>query len=295
MISAPPFARSAALAVELQHLAERTRRGVVQVNDGRGGGSGTIWSLDGVIVTNHHVVPRQRARVRTPDGTEYEARVIESLPDRDIAVLKIDATELPALPAGDASALRPGELVLAVGHPFGIAGAVSLGVFSGIGPIEQRHGRHFREAIIANIELRPGNSGGPLVTADGAVVGINAMVLGHGTALAVPSAVITRLLSGARTRQLGVRIGMIATPPDLATRIALPLSMVAIVLEVIGDGLAARSGLLPGDILLRVDGHVIEEPGDIAWALSDLGDRSALDLQIVRAGRLQGITIRPLT
>ena len=176
------------LSVELAALADRVRVGVVQVTNGRGGGSGTIWREDGLIVTNHHVTPGEHAKVTLADGRSLPARVVNALPERDLAVLQVEATGLPALPVGDSTALRIGELLLAVGHPLGVPRAVSLGIFSGVGPIEGQGGRHFQEALLADIELRPGNSGGPLLNARGEVVGINAMVLGPRTALAVPGA-----------------------------------------------------------------------------------------------------------
>ena len=202
------------LSGELAALANQVRVGVVQVADGRGAGSGTIWREDGLIVTNYHVAPGERARVTLADGRALPARAVNGLPERDLAVLQVEATGLPSLPVGDSAALRIGELLLAVGHPLGVPRAVSLGIFSGVGPIEGqggeggRGGRHFQEALLADIELRPGNSGGPLLNARGEVVGINAMVLGPRTALAVPSATVVRLLGGGGLRRvLGVTAG----------------------------------------------------------------------------------------
>src|SRR5690349_16743428 len=157
------------LAAEVNALAERVRAGVVRISNGRGSGSGTIWHPDGLIVTNYHVVPGERAKVGLADGREFAATVVSNLPERDLAVIRVDAKELPALPVGDSAALRVGEVVVAVGHPLGVPGAATLGIFSGFGTIEggERNGRHFREALLADIELRPGNSGGPLVDARG--------------------------------------------------------------------------------------------------------------------------------
>jgi serine protease Do len=290
LVSTAPLNRIASLSTELQELAERTRRGVVQVSDGRGAGAGTIWSSDGLIVTNHHVVPGERARVTTSDGLHYDAQVIRNLPDRDLAILRVDATDLQPLPPGNPNALRPGELVMAVGHPFGITGATSLGIFSGIGPIEHRRGRHFREAVMANIELRPGNSGGPLVTVNGDVIGINAMVLGPGTALAVPSTVVTRLLDAGHPRRLGISVGMVATPRELEQSLSVDRDTLIMVLDVHPDGPAARQ-LLPGDMLLSIDSHPIEEPGDIALALSSAGSTEQIELTIIRAGQRQTLSV----
>jgi serine protease Do len=277
---------SAALSAELAALAERTRAGVVQVSDGRGGGAGTIWSSDGLIVTNYHVVPGERARVTLAGETELSARVVANLPERDLAVLQVDATGLSALPVGDSTALRPGELVMAVGHPLGVPGSVSLGIFSGVGPIEGRSGRHLREALLANIELRPGNSGGPLVNARGEVVGINAMVIGPGTALAVPSATVRRVLEAGSRRTIGIQAGVIPNPnqPAIAERHRITQDALIIVLEVVAGSSAERAGLLPGDILLALGDQPLEEPGDIAWALAGASAGATLSLALLRGG-----------
>jgi S1-C subfamily serine protease len=279
------------VSAALADLAATVNASVVQVSDGHGGGAGTIWSSDGLVVTNHHVVPGEKARVITATGTSYDGRVVANLPDRDLALLQVDAEGLAALPAGDSARLRVGELVMAVGHPFGVTGAASLGVFSGIGPIEQRRGRHFREAVLANIELRPGNSGGPLVNMRGEVVGINSMVLGHGTALAVPSNVVTRLIGAQRRRTLGIQAGVIPAPAEWVERFGLMQDALLIVLEVLPGGSAARAGLLPGDVLLSLHGQSLEEPGDIAWVLAGVAPGSPVPLRILRGGELLDLAV----
>src|SRR5262245_33204799 len=152
-----------ALAAELGEFACRVRAGVVRTTNGRGAGSGTIWHEDGLIVTNYHVVPGERAKVTLADGREFPGTVVSNLPERDLAVIRVPAQGLPALPVGDSGALRVGEIVVAVGHPLGVPGAVTLGLYSGTGPIEggASNGRHFRGAVLGGLELRPGRLGGP--------------------------------------------------------------------------------------------------------------------------------------
>ncbi len=278
---------------ELAALAERVRAGVVQIKDGRGAGSGTIWSPDGLIVTNHHVAPGERARVTTTDGLKLEGRAIASLPERDLAILQVDARGLPALPVGDSGALRIGELVAAVGHPLGVPNAMSLGIFSGVGPIEGRGGRHFQEAILADIELRPGNSGGPLVNARGEVVGINAMVLGPRTALAVPSATVIRLLGNRTRRTLGVQVAPVVVRQLGAAGRGLGQEAALIVLGVAPESPADRAGLLPGDILLALGGHALDEPGDLAWGLTGPGSGGVVTLRLLRGGQAREVAVTP--
>lgn len=270
------------LSDELVTLAERVRAGVVEVSDGRGTGAGTIWTSDGLIITNYHVVPGESARMRLADESVHEARVVASLPERDLALLKADTAGLPALPVGDSMSLRPGEIVLAVGHPHGVPGVVTFGVFSRFGPYEGNAGRHLREGLLADIELRPGNSGGPLVNARGEVVGINAMVLGPGTAMAVPSATVRRLLESRERRTLGVRIGMVH---DASAAAGSAASKRLMALDVEPASVAARAGLLPGDILVAINGEPLEEPGDVAWTLMGARPGTTLPLTILRAGR----------
>lgn len=286
------------LAAEVNALAERVRAGVVRVSNGRGTGSGTIWHADGLIVTNYHVAPGERAKIALADGREFVGTVVSNLPERDLAVIRVEASDLPALPVGDSAALRVGELVVAVGHPLGVPGAATLGIFSGFGTIEGnggRNGRHFREALLADIELRPGNSGGPLVNARGEVVGINAMVMGPSTALAVPSATVVRLIGGRARRVLGVKIEPIATPRALAARYNLAQESALILVDITPQSPADRAGLLPGDIILAIDGHAIEEPGDLAWGLTEAADGAAVRLHLARGGALLEIAILPET
>jgi serine protease Do len=284
-----------ALAAELGALAERVRAGVVRITNGRGAGSGTIWHEDGLTVTNYHVVPGERAKVTLADGREFPGTVVSNLPERDLALIRVPAQGLPALPVGDSGALRVGEIVVAVGHPLGVPGAVTFGIYSGTGPIEggERNGRHFREAILADIELRPGNSGGPLVNARGEVIGINAMVMGPRTALAVPSATVVRLIGGQARRILGVRVEPIATPRALAARYNISQETALILVDVAAGSPAERAGLLPGDIVLAVDGHAIEEPGDLAWGLSEAPDGAPVTIQILRGGAPREVAVQP--
>ena len=279
---------------ELATLADRVRVGVVQVTNGRGGGSGTIWREDGLIVTNHHVTPGEHAKVTLADGRSLAARVVNALPERDLAVLQVEATGLPALPVGDSAALRTGELLLAVGHPLGVPRAVSLGIFSGVGPIEGQGGRHFQEALLADIELRPGNSGGPLLNARGEVVGINAMVLGPRTALAVPSATVVRLLGGGGPRRvLGVQVSLAPTPAGWAERHGLTQEAVLLLVHVAPGSAAERAGLLPGDVLLALNGQALDEPGDLAWGLAGTPAGAPVTLRVLRGGEPREFAVTP--
>ena len=170
-------------------LAGKLARSVVEVRAGSGIGAGTIWRPDGLIVTNNHVVPFGRAEIRLADGSTAVGQVLARDPRNDLAVIEIGRGELPAVDLRR-DPVRPGELVMAIGHPFGVRHAVALGiVMTAAGPVDGFE----RPLIRADVPIGPGNSGGPLVDAIGRVVGLNTMV-GGGLALAVPGALAEGLV-----------------------------------------------------------------------------------------------------
>jgi serine protease Do len=215
-------------------VAERLRRSTVQVfsKGARGGGSGVIWKSDGLIVTNAHVARSSEARVEFWDGRRLDALVTSLDPRRDLATLRVAATGLDAATSGDSSALRPGELAIAVGSPLGFAGAVSTGVIHSTGPLA---GMGRQNWIRADVQLAPGNSGGPLANAQGHVVGINTAIV-NGLAAAVPSNAVAEFVRrGARPS-----LGVVLRPVRLGLEI----------LRVASGGAAAAAALREGDILL---------------------------------------------
>ena len=180
----------ARLDAELAALAGSLRRVTVQLQiGGAGEGCGIVWRPDGLVVTNAHVARGRTARVRLEDGATVEGRVLARDPSVDLAVLGIAASGLTAASLGDTAALRPGELVVALGHPLGVANAVSLGVVHEV--VREPDGTP--RWIAADLRLAPGNSGGPLAGADGRLVGINTLVAG-GLGYALPVPLIARFL-----------------------------------------------------------------------------------------------------
>lgn len=180
---------------DLSGLSELVRSWTIALTgrDGDGKGSGVLWHPDGLIVSNAHVVGQaSRLRITHADGEEGEARVLARDDRLDIALLQADTAGHPDMPVGNPSALRAGSIVLALGHPWGVPHALSLGVVHAVA--RDRHGapRH----IAADVRLAPGNSGGPLVDATGRVVGINAMIVG-GLGVAIPVNVVSRVIQQA--------------------------------------------------------------------------------------------------
>ena len=204
-----PVLLSDTLTQALAEAVERIQRSLVVVQDGRRGvGAGIVWRHAGWIVTNQHVVARSRSvQVILPDGQRLPARQVAQDADLDLALLSIeDQTTPPALIA-DARALRIGQYVMAVGHPWGELGLVTGGMVSGLGRVQLVRGRGGQnghaaiEIIRTDARLAPGNSGGPLINAVGAVVGVNTMIVGGDLGVALPSHVVNDFVEQVLLRQ----------------------------------------------------------------------------------------------
>lgn len=183
------------LNVDLSEVVASVRQSLVQVHNGRRGtGAGTIWHPHGLIVTNAHVVGRGGLKVQLPDGRTLPAQVMAQDADYDLAALRIEAENLPTIPLGDSRTLRPGQWVMAVGHPWGVSGAATAGVVIGMGPAMPEMPRNGREWVIASVHMRPGHSGGALVDARGRLMGINTMINGPDVGVAIPTHVVVEFL-----------------------------------------------------------------------------------------------------
>ncbi len=187
------------LNAEMAALAEGTQHSLVQITNGRGGaGAGTIWHPDGLIVTNAHVIAGRHAlNVTLTDGRRFPARVLAEDTDHDLAALAIDAIGLPIIEPGDSKHLRSGQWVIAVGHPWGITGAVSGGIVIGMGSEWPETPPSGSDWVVVSLKVRPGNSGGPLIDTRGRLVGINSMMTGPNVGVAVPAHVVKRFLKEA--------------------------------------------------------------------------------------------------
>ena len=175
------------LNAEMGRVVADARRSLVRITNGREGqGAGTIWSADGLVITNAHVVRRSSPKVALPDGRTLPAKVLARDDERDLALLSLDADGLPAIEPGDSQNLRPGEWVFALGHPWGVAGAATAGIVIGAGAEMPEMPASGREWIMVSLRLRPGNSGGPLVDARGRLIGVNTMMTGPEVGGAIP-------------------------------------------------------------------------------------------------------------
>ena len=183
------------LNAEMNQLVAQTRASLVRITNGRSGaGAGTIWSSEGLIITNAHVVQRAQPSVVLPGGRSLPARVAAYDEKRDLALLQVKASGLPAIELGDSRDLQAGEMVFAVGHPWGVAQAVTAGVIIGLGGDMPEMAATRREWLMVSLVLRPGNSGGPLVNTAGRLLGVNTIMTGPAVGGAVPIHVIREFL-----------------------------------------------------------------------------------------------------
>ena len=248
-------------------IAEQLRRSTVLIDSGgRGAGSGVIWSRDGLVVTNAHVVRGSRVNVQLWDGREYEAAIGSRDTGRDLTQIRIDAADLQAATAADSSKLRPGELAIAIGNPMGFVGALATGVIHAVGPLR---GLGPRTWVQADVRLAPGNSGGPLADAHGRIVGINTMVAGR-LALAIPSNTVRDFLSaGPANAWLGVTVHPTLVPRTAGAGKTFGL----VVLEVEPGSPADQASLMSGDILLGTEEKSFTAIEDLAGALQGSSPR----------------------
>jgi serine protease Do len=257
-------------------VAEALRRSTVQVSSrGRGFGSGVILSADGLIVTNAHVVRASHAQVKLWDGRTLDAVVTSRDLTRDLAALLASGSGLPAATLADSSKARVGELVLAVGNPLGFVGALSTGIIHASGSVR---GLGMSSWLQADVQLAPGNSGGPLADAQGRVLGINTMVAG-GLALAIPSNDVARFLANGRSHSL---LGVEVRPVRIVVRDENRVGL--LILGVSAGGAASMASLMIGDALVGVNGVLFRSVNDLEIALQG-SDERILNLLFLRGDR----------
>ena len=269
-----------------------------------GAGSAVVFTNDGFLLTNAHVVGRAEAgQAAFADGTTAPFRVVGSDPLSDLAVVRADgATPVPAR-LGEASQLKVGQLVVAVGNPLGLAGTITAGVVSALGrSLPTRAGDNVRivdDVIQTDAALNPGNSGGALVVASGEVVGINTAVAGVGVGLAIPINAITRqivatLMAEGRVRRayLGLAGTPAPLPPPLASRLGQKSGMR--IEQVVSGGPAAQAGLRPGDTLLSANREAVTSAQTLQTFM--LGDAigQPLALTVLRSDALVDVIAVPV-
>jgi serine protease Do len=263
-------------------------------------GSGFIVNSTGFIVTNNHVVDgATEIRVTLSDGRELSAKVLGRDPKTDIALLKVEATGLPAIPLGDSSRLQVGEPVMAIGNPFGLEQTVTTGIVSATGRVIGEG--PYDDFIQTDASINPGNSGGPLINAQGQAVGINAAIVSRsggsvGIGFAIPvnlaKPVLTQLAASGHVVRgyLGVTIQRVTT--DLAKGFKLPDAHGALVASVADAGPAKAAGLRAGDVIVEYDGHKLARSDELPRLVAETPVGRDVVLAAVREGKTLTLSAR---
>lgn len=261
--------------------------------------TGLIWSSDGLIVTANHIVERDEdITVVLPDGTEVAAELAGRDPSTDVAALKIDATGLTPAPKASSDA-RPGQIVLALGRPYGSTPQVAFGAVSVVGNGRRsRRSRQLEGAVRPDVTMYPGFSGGPLVNAAGEVLGMNTSALARGLPLTIPNAVLDHvaavLLEKGRISRgyLGVALQPVRIPAGL--RVAgLDQETGLLIVGVEPDSPAESAGLMLGDTLVSVAGQAVGDPRHVHELLGPESVGNALAVRLLRAGTLVETSVTP--
>ena len=266
-------------------------------------GSGFIISSDGYVLTNNHVVDQMNTiTVILNDQREYSATLIGSDERSDLALLKVDAKNLPTLTLAKDETLKVGQWVIAIGSPFGLDYSASAGIVSAIGRSipSARNESTYVPFIQTDVAINPGNSGGPLFNMDGEVVGINSQIYSPsggsvGLSFAIPSSlaldVVAQLKDKGRVDRgwLGVMIQDV--DKDLASSLGMNKPMGALISEVDGEGPAAKSGLMAGDLIIKFNGSAVHTSSDLPYLVGRTAPKSKVPVTIMRKGKEQNLTV----
>jgi S1-C subfamily serine protease len=269
----------------------------------RGSGSGFVLTPDGFLLTNSHVVHRAReVRVRLFDGREVEARVLGDDPDTDLAILRIGTGGLAAVERGDSEALEVGELVIALGAPYGFACTVTAGVVSAVGrSLRARSGRLMENIIQTDAALNPGNSGGPLADSRGRVVGVNtaAILPGQGISFAIPMAtaswVAARLIQEGRVRRsiLGISGESQPLPRPLVRALGLSRETAVRVSSVTRESPAEAAGVRSGDAIVGLGPSPVGSVDELQRLLGEAPSGVRVALRLLRGAALTEVDVVP--
>jgi serine protease Do len=263
-------------------------------------GSGVIVGADGVIVTNNHVVSQaDKIRVGLKDGRELEAKLVGADPKSDVAVLRVDAKDLPAIPVADSSKIRIGDLVLAIGNPFGLGQTVTMGIISAVGRANMGI-TDYEDFIQTDAAINPGNSGGALVTMDGQLVGINTAIVSRsggyqGVGFAIPSQMAMQVKDAILRDGKVVRGWLGVAIQDVNEELARTLNVTprlgVLISDVTPDGPAAKAGIKRGDIVTAIDGVKTNETAHLRNLVSLAGKGKKVRVELRRDGTDKSVEV----
>ncbi|MDG2990252.1 trypsin-like peptidase domain-containing protein [Candidatus Synechococcus calcipolaris G9] len=276
----------------------------------RGQGSGFIISADGVILTNAHVIDgANRVTVTLKDGRNYEGRVMGQDTVTDVAVVKIDAANLPIVRMGDSDRLRPGEWAIAIGNPLGLDNTVTAGIISATGRSSGDVGVPDKRVgfIQTDAAINPGNSGGPLLNQRGEVIGMNTAIIGgaQGLGFAIPiktaQRIANELIAHGRVDHPFLGIRMANLTPEVRQRLnSNPNNTLRIqedsgvlIFQIVPNSPAARSGLQPGDVIKKIDGREIAKAEQVQQMVENTNVGDTMQLEIRRSGQTLSVGVQP--
>jgi serine protease Do len=286
-----------------RELLEQRNRQQQPPRDARSMGSGFVISEDGYILTNHHVVDQAtEIQVLFADRREYTATIVGSDRRSDLALLKIDATDLPTLSFAEADELRAGDWVLAIGSPFGLDYSVTAGIVSAIGrSIPTEKGENYVPFIQTDVAINPGNSGGPLFNLDGEVVGINSQIYSRsggsiGLSFSIPTSVALTVVDQLKKNGTVQRgwLGVVMQDVDkaLAESLELGKPQGALINAVEPDGPADDAGIVPGDVIVRFNGQPIIDSGDLPHVVGAIAPGKKVKVEVYREGKRKTINVK---
>jgi Do/DeqQ family serine protease len=269
-------------------------------------GSGIIVSPQGYILTNNHVVEKATIlKVTLLDGRQFPAKVVGADPQSDVAVVKIDANNLPTLPFADSGAARVGDLCFAIGNPFGYDHTVTMGIVSAKGR-SLEHGAHLQDFIQTDASINPGNSGGALINAKGELIGMNTAIITGGSSFggeagnigigfAVPSdmakRVMDQLIKNGKVSRGYIGVMLEPVTPDLAQQFGLKDIHAAIITDVTPGAPGAKAGLKGGDAITAIDGQDIKDSNDLQLKVTEHAPGSTVSLNVMRDGKPETIKV----
>jgi serine protease Do len=269
------------------------RRGTIQQPPQEGLGSGVIVSADGYILTNNHVVQgADTIKVSLNDGRELTAKVVGTDPQTDLAVVKVDAKDLPAITFADSERVEVGDRVLAVGNPFGVGQTVTSGMVSGLGRATM--GLDYEDFIQTDAAINPGNSGGALVDAEGRLIGVNTAILSRsggsqGIGFAIPANlarnVMEQLASGGKVVRGYLGVSIQDVTPALAAEFKLKAHEGALVGEVVPGGPAAKAGLQDGDVIKELGGKAVTDARHLKLTVANFAPGASVPAVVLRDGQ----------
>jgi S1-C subfamily serine protease len=303
VVGAAKRASGAVVNIEVRHAPRTGPQGQPLRGGGGGSGSGFIFTPDGLILTNSHVVHgAQSIEVTLSDGRSFPAKLVGDDPDTDLAVINIDGPNLTSVEFADSSAIQVGQLVIAIGNPYGFQYTVTAGVVSNLArSFRSQTGRLIDGVIQTDAALNPGNSGGPLLDSRGRVIGVNTAIIpaAQGICFAIPGNtaqfVAAHLIKDGRIRRSYIGVGGQNVP--LHRRVVrfhrLESEMGVLVVGMDKDGPAARAGLAEGDIVVQADGKVVESIDDLHRLLTAEKAGTPLVLTVLRRMEKMEISVVP--